>query len=270
MITMRGCKAMVAFLYMYTMLGCVFVGLQLVYGNVTLKQDDKGCEQHMEFLVGTGIGASCGFMRIVVLWYALYVVYVLFPPEKVPWVYGRGGRARFTGLMRPFGNTVYDTVSGFRSNTDEMIKLMEIQMAHNKSINNGGYNEECYASPYSPLFLGKNMDIELFMDAYKKNKLNEDSFVGGFGASHDGNGGEFEREWKLGWRPGSMRLAVLANVVAMVMGEMIYLALRRVAGSGTWRCEWGITNFALGNLIGSVIGVVVMRWVPIGPSARLA
>jgi hypothetical protein len=140
------------------------------------------------FFMGLGAGLIFGFIDNAGLFYGMSYLDPVFSPEKVPWVYGKGGRRYYTGLDSK-GELLYKNTKftdGFLSEK-EQIDFKHVAHKIGKDYKNQlklsedvreriNTNEAAYADPGSGLFLGKNMSKREFFNNFKNRKVGEKTY----------------------------------------------------------------------------------------------
>lgn len=140
----------------------------------------------LEFCLGMVQGIIFGAIDNGGLWAGMDAMDPLFNPDKVPWVYGRGGRRFFSGLNHRDA-CVYFSVEFLdgKMNAEERGKVENICREHQEeydrllqanNLSCTGYNEACYADPKSPLFLGSGVPKNIFITMLSQCRLNAQTY----------------------------------------------------------------------------------------------
>lgn len=140
------------------------------------------------FFMGLGAGLIFGFIDNAGLFYGMSYLDPVFSPEKVPWVYGKGGRRYYTGLDAD-GKLIYryhEFMDG-KLTSAEADKLLgaarKLEREYKRDLKKPeniradiNVNETAYADPTSELFLGANMTKQRFITAFSNRDLREETY----------------------------------------------------------------------------------------------
>jgi hypothetical protein len=144
--------------------------------------------------VGMFAGIIFGFIDNGGLWFGMDSLDPIFNADKVPWVYGYGGRRQYSGFGGKYDSAVFkDGVLSDKEKVriDKLCK--SVDDAYIKKLNSINHskltekekrkakesyevNEAAYADPHSEMFLGNNMSKSEYFKKFKKHEINEELY----------------------------------------------------------------------------------------------
>jgi hypothetical protein len=139
------------------------------------------------FFLGMGAGIIFGFIDNAGLFYGMSYLDPIFDPNKLPWVYGKGGKRVFTGLDQ--GELIYKNTefSDGKLTPTETTKFKKIAEGLSKKYDREyklsedkrdviHVNETAYSDPNSGMFLGSGIKKKEFVQKFIKRELREKTY----------------------------------------------------------------------------------------------